>query len=246
MRTYFENIVAEMRGEGLIPTEAEQQNTKEDLRQPTSDEQPHRKEPVPVTSEAKPRDKQVNKDLTSEAKRKIPIATSEAKPRDTEVDKDLTSKAKPNGTPKTTSEAKPRDKKVNKDLTSEAEPKENLSKATAKAAPEQKKDLCEKLTTKAKIDLNTYEAKGRTHKLPGGLQQLSKIETKPDIPKFSWAERSAQRARSNEIKVKLQFFMEAVTFDANTPDKERGNLHRTPQFVDVIKESPGFHNKQLF
>ena len=40
--------------------------------------------------------------------------------------------------------------------------------------------------------------------------------------------------------------MEAITFDANTPDKERGNLHRTPDFEDVITESLGFHNKQIF
>ena len=85
------------------------------------------------------------------------------------------------------------------------------------------------------------------HKLPSSLQQLNKIETmKTDVPKFNWADRSAHKARSNDLKVKLQFFMEAITFDANTPDKERGNLHRTPNFKDIIKESPGFHNRQLF
>ena len=168
---------------------------------------------------------------------------SDLKPTDKQVNKDLTSEANPKQT--TTPEAKPTDKQVNKDLTSEAEPKENVNKATAKAVPDQQKDLREKLM-KARTDLKTTEVKGRPHKLQGGLQQLTKTDTKPAVPKFSWEEKSAQRARSKEIKVKLQFFMETVTFDANTPDKEKGNLHRTPDFEDIITESLGFHNKQLF
>ena len=200
MRTYFRNIVAEMRREETTLIEAAQQNKNKEL-----------------TSEAKPTDKQVDKDLTSEA----------------------------NQNQTTTPEAKPTDKQVDKDLTSEAVPKEIVTKATTKAAPDQQKDLREKLM-KARTDLKTAEVKGRPHKLQGGLQQLTKTDTTPTVPKFSWEERSAQRARSKEIKVKLQFFMEAVTFDANTPDKEKGNLHRTPDFEDVITESLGFHNKQLF
>ena len=236
LRIFFEDVVAATRQEGMLNSQAKQQGSTEAPRKLTSEAAPQDKEPAQTTSEAKPKDTQVDKDLTSEAKPKeiVTTMTMKAAPRD-------------NKTTKTTSEAKPKDKHVNKDLTLETEKKEKVSKATSEAAPEHKKDLREKIRAKATADLNKSEAKGRMHKLPSSLQQLNKIETmKTDVPKFNWADRSAHKARSNDLKVKLQFFMEAITFDANTPDKERGNLHRTPNFEDIIKESPGFHNRQLF
>lgn len=216
---FFEDVVAAMRQEGMLNSQAKQQGSTEAPRKLTSEAAPQDKEPAQTTSEAKPKDTQVDKDLTSEAKPKeiVTTMTMKAAPRD-------------NKTTKTTSEAKPKDKHVNKDLTLETEKKEKVSKATSEAAPEHKKDLREKIRAKATADLNKSEAKGRMHKLPSSLQQLNKIETmKTDVPKFNWADRSAHKARSNDLKVKLQFFMEAITFDANTPDKERGQPPSHPQ-----------------
>ena len=102
MRAYFRSIVAEMRRQETTSIEAEQQNKTEDLDQPTSDAQAYKGE--------------------------VTQATSEAKPKDTKVDKDLTSEANTNDNQTTTPEAKPTDKQVDKDLTSEAEPKEKCNR----------------------------------------------------------------------------------------------------------------------
>ena len=103
MREYFRSVVAEMRGGETTSTEAEQQNKNEDPGHPTSDAQSYKGE--------------------------VTQATSEAKPKDTAVDKDLTSEANTNKNQTTTSKAKPKDKQVDKDLTSEAAPKENVTRA---------------------------------------------------------------------------------------------------------------------
>ena len=106
MRAYFRSVVAEMRGQETTLIEAEQQNKTEDLKQPTSDAQAYKGE--------------------------VTQATSEAKPKDIKVDKDLTSETNTNENQTTTSETKPTDKQVDKDLTSEAVPKENVTKSDRK------------------------------------------------------------------------------------------------------------------
>ena len=68
MRTYFRNVVAEMRGEGTTSTEAEQQGKNEELKHPNPDAQAYKGEVTLVTSEAKTKDKQADKSLTLEVK----------------------------------------------------------------------------------------------------------------------------------------------------------------------------------